>query len=64
MTTINYIAKKTFKYNGRMVKAGTEWKTAGAKFDAQVKEHLVNPVERIANPTAKKRAVKRGTSSK
>ena len=64
MATINYIAKKDFKYNGRMVKAGAEWKPAGAKFDAQVKEHLVNSVERIANPTAKKQAVKRGTRSK
>ena len=64
MPTINYIAKKDFKYNGRIVKAGTAWKPAGAKFDAQVKEFLVNAVERVSNPTAKKRVVKRGTSSK
>ena len=64
MATINYIAKKNFKYNKKLVKAGSEWKPGGFKFDAQVKEHLVNAIERVSNPTAKKRAVKRGTVSK
>ena len=64
MPTINYIAKKTFKYDGKMIEAGTKWTPGGHKFDAQVKMYLVNSVERVANPTAKKRAVKRATSSK
>ena len=64
MATISYIAKKDFKYDGKLIQAGTEWKPGGARFDAQVKEHLVNPIERIVNPRAKKRTVKRGTSNK
>lgn len=42
MTTIKYIAKKQFKYNGNVLKTGDEWQPVGSKFDAQVKEHLVN----------------------
>ena len=56
MTTIKYVAKKQFKYDGKTIKAGGEWKPNGAKFDAQVKEHLVNTEEITKRPAKRKAA--------
>ena len=60
MATINYIAKKDFKYDGKLIRAGTEWKPGGNKYDAQIVDFLVNPiVKKVVSKRRKANVAKR-----
>ena len=55
MTTIKFKAKKSFKYGGKVYEVGDEWKPAGKKYDAQIKEHLVYTVEIVKRPVRRRK---------
>lgn len=57
---MNYVARKRFKYDGKILEPGDVWTPAGGKFDESIKRHFVIAQE-VEQP---KTQTKRGRTRK
>jgi len=68
MATVKYLARKKFKYDGKVLSPGDEWQPVGGKWDNSIKEHFIQVVEQPEpeQPKPKRRTRRKasGTSSK